>query len=55
MKYHNAMDSVFSGISVIDAGHYPTEIIVMDIFEKLLKNTEIETVKSQNKDIFIYK
>ena len=55
MKYHNAMDSVFSGISVIDAGHYPTEIIVMDIFEKLLKNTEIETIKSQNKDIFIYK
>ena len=55
MKYHNAMDSIFSGISVIDAGHYPTEIIVMDIFEKLLKNTEIETVKSQNKDIFIYK
>lgn len=54
MKYHSAMDSVFSGIAVIDAGHYPTEIIVMDIFEKLLENTDIKIIKSENKDIFSY-
>ena len=54
MKYHNAMDSAESGIAVIDAGHYPTETIVMDIFEDLIKNTEIEIVKSKNKDIFVF-
>lgn len=54
MKYHNAMDSAESGIAVIDAGHYPTEIIVMDIFEELIKNTGIEIVKSKNKDVFVF-
>ena len=54
MKYHIAMDSVDNGISVIDAGHYPTEIIVMDMFEELLKDTGLEIKKSENKDIFYY-
>lgn len=54
MKYHIAIDSVDNGISVIDAGHYPTEIIVMDMFEKLLKDTGLEIKKSENKDIFSY-
>ena len=36
-KYHNMMSSCEMGINIIDAGHYPTEIIVMDIFEELLK------------------
>lgn len=52
MKYHNTIENVESGIAVIDAGHYPTEIIVMDIFEEILKDTGIQTVKSKNKDIF---
>lgn len=52
MKYHNAIENVESGIAVIDAGHYPTETIVMDIFEEILKNTGMQTVKSKNKDIF---
>lgn len=52
MKYHNTIENVESGIAVIDAGHYPTETIVMDIFENLLKDTGIEMVKSKNKDIF---
>ncbi len=52
MKYHNTIDSVESGICVIDAGHYPTEIIVMDIFENILKNTDLKIIKSENKDIF---
>lgn len=54
MKYHIAMDSVDNGISVIDAGHYPTEIIVMDMFENLLKDTGLKIKKSENKDIFYY-
>lgn len=54
MKYHVSIDSVIDGISVIDAGHYPTEIIVMDMFENILKNTEVKIIKSKNKDIFSY-
>ena len=52
MKYHNMIDMIELGICVIDAGHYPTEICVMDIFEDILKDTDIEIIKSENKDIF---
>jgi dinuclear metal center YbgI/SA1388 family protein len=52
MKYHNSIDSVESGICVIDAGHYPTELIVMDIFESILKDSDLKLIKSKNKDIF---
>lgn len=52
IKYHIAIDSVTNGISLIDAGHYPTEIIVMDMFEELLKDTGLNIIKSQNQDIF---
>lgn len=52
MKYHNAIDNTESGICIIDAGHYPTENIVMDIFADILKNTGLEIIKSKNKDIF---
>lgn len=52
MKYHNTIDNVESGICIIDAGHYPTETIVMDIFEDILKNTGLKIIKSKNKDIF---
>ena len=54
MKYHNMIEAAESGIAVIDAGHYPTEIIVVDIFEKILRQTNIITVKSKNTDIFTY-
>ena len=36
MKYHNMIDMTELGICVIDAGHYPTEICVMDIFEDII-------------------
>lgn len=52
MKYHNTIDNALSGICIIDAGHYPTENIVMDIFADILKNTELKIIKSKNKDIF---
>ncbi|MCH5209517.1 MAG: Nif3-like dinuclear metal center hexameric protein [Oscillospiraceae bacterium] len=52
MKYHNMIDMTELGICVIDAGHYPTEICVMDIFEDILKDCDIEIIKSENKDIF---
>lgn len=52
MKYHNSIDSVENGICVIDAGHYPTEIFVTEIFEKILENFDVEIIKSTEKDIF---
>lgn len=52
MKYHNMIDMTETGICIIDAGHYPTEICVIDIFEEILSCTDIEIIKSENKDIF---
>lgn len=52
MKYHNSIDNVENGICIIDAGHYPTETIVMDIFEDILKDTGLKIIKSKNTDIF---
>lgn len=30
IKYHNAQDAVFSGLNVIDAGHQPTELPILE-------------------------
>ncbi len=54
MKYHSAIDSVLSGIAVIDAGHYPTEVMAIKIFEDFLKDTDLEFIESTNPDIFQY-
>ena len=52
LKYHNTMDMTYLDICIVDAGHYPTEICVMDIFADILKDTGLEIIKSENKDIF---
>lgn len=52
MKYHISMDSVEAGICVIDAGHYPTEIFVVDIFEEILKGKGLNLIKTTEKDVF---
>lgn len=52
MKYHISADSVDKEILIIDAGHYPTEVFVIDIFENLLKDTQVEIFKSSHKDVF---
>ena len=52
VKYHEMIDAYETGICMIDAGHYPTEICVLDIFEDILKDTGLEIIKSENKDIF---
>lgn len=52
MKYHNTIDMTYLDICIVDAGHYPTEICVMDIFEDILRCTNLEIIKSENKDIF---
>ena len=52
MKYHQMIDASSLGLCVIDAGHYPTEICVMDIFEDILSDTNLNIIKSKNTDIF---
>lgn len=52
MKYHDSIDAYESGMYVIDAGHYPTEFLVTDIFADILKTAPIEIVISENKDVF---
>ena len=49
IKYHQALESK---ICLIDAGHYPTEIFVKDIFKDILKDTELNIIYSEIKDVF---
>ena len=52
LKYHETMDAAEKGIFIIDAGHYPTEVMVKDIFSGLLKNKGAEIVISRAADVF---
>ncbi len=52
VKYHEMLDAKEAGINVIDAGHYPTEIIVTDIFAELLKDCGPMLVKAESCDVF---
>lgn len=52
MKYHDMINYSQTGICIIDAGHYPTEIIVTNIFNELLSGTDLTLIKSKNPDIF---
>ena len=38
VKYHDAEDALAAGICVIDAGHFPTENIVMPVFAQYLRD-----------------
>ncbi len=51
-KYHNAMDAQRDGLCIIDAGHYATEICVVDIFKELLEGCDIKVVEEKNKELF---
>lgn len=50
MKYHHCIEFVYDGIAIIDAGHFPTENIVKDMFKELLSGVEI--ISAENEDIF---
>ncbi len=52
MKHHITADATDSDLNIIDAGHYPTEVFVKDIFENLLKGLGIEIYKSEERDVF---
>lgn len=52
IKYHTALDCRFSDFALIDAGHFPTEIIVTDIFAEILKDTGLEIITAEQTDSF---
>lgn len=52
LKYHEMLEAAELGINVIDAGHYPTEIVVEDIFKEVLKDTGLELICAKSRDVF---
>lgn len=54
VKYHEALDFMREGICIIDAGHYATEICVLDVFSDMLKGVDVKVVKEMNKDVYSF-
>lgn len=52
LKYHTCLEFASKDFSIIDAGHFPTEQIAIDMFYQLLRDCDIEIVKSKQTDIF---
>lgn len=52
VKYHSAISAKESGITIIDAGHFPTEKLVCDIFEEILSDLPLTLIKSKSQDVF---
>lgn len=49
VKFHTALDSP---IVIFDIGHFESEILVLQVFEKLLP--DVETIRADEKSPFIY-
>lgn len=56
IKYHQAIDAVERGLNLIDIGHFDTEKLVLDLFEKILSdpltNGGVMLIKSKQTNIF---
>jgi len=52
MKYHDSLDASDLGITVIDAGHYPTEIVIMDILSEALSECGVEIICAKSEDVY---
>lgn len=50
VKYHTCLDYVSDKFSIADAGHFPTENIVKDMFAEIFKGEDI--VFSSQRDVF---
>ena len=59
VKYHDAMDAKLRGISIIDIGHYESEVhfsaLMMGLVEEYLKKNKINGIISALKNPFEYK
>lgn len=53
VKYHEAQDALEKGLSIIDFGHYESEVVVVDLLEKyLMDNTDLEIEKCYLDKVF---
>ena len=52
VKYHEALAAADLGITVIDAGHYPTEAVVTNVFSSILLNLPAEVIPYNGEDVF---
>lgn len=52
MKYHNCIEYVYDGIAIVDAGHFPTENIVKEMFKEILMDTGVDIIPAKSCDIF---
>lgn len=59
IKYHEAMEAMAKGISLIDIGHYESEVhfttLLDDLISDYLKKNEIKAIITASKNPFIYK
>ena len=55
IKYHEAMDAKIRGVSLIDIGHYESEKFFVDVLYEDIKNLNVEIVKTNSKNPFLYK
>lgn len=58
LSYHQFLDAAGKGINLIDAGHFPTENVVLPVLERLLRGrcpeVEVLTSESHGKEVFSY-
>ena len=52
VKYHEALHARDIDMNVIDAGHFPTEFMVVDVFEKILSSCQLEIIAANIGDCF---
>lgn len=57
LKYHDAQELLHNGIFTIDAGHYGTEKIFVDVMAEILEDrfSHLEILKYYGEDVFTYK
>lgn len=53
ITYHDALDATERGLSIIDAGHYATEVIFIDLVAAFFKMNvpDVEVIPSNQKDV----
>lgn len=56
ITYHDALDATARGLSIIDAGHYATEVIFIDLVTAFFKMNvpDVEVISSNQKDVGEY-
>jgi dinuclear metal center YbgI/SA1388 family protein len=55
IKYHEAMDAKARGVSLIDIGHYESEKFFVDALYGNIKDLDVEIVKTNSNNPFLYK